>query len=66
MPPARIVFDVSLEGSARKVITVRSALVIDNKLDDDVELRLDNSAIHTQGKYISLFYILTFNNYTVL
>ena len=55
MPPTRIVFDVSLEGSARKVISVRSALVIDNKLDDDVQLRLDNSAIHTQGKSINIF-----------
>jgi len=36
------VFDVTLEGSAHKVITVRSGLMMHNKLDDDVEIRLQN------------------------
>ena len=40
MLPARVVFDVAMEGTARKVITVRSALVIDNQLDEPVEISL--------------------------
>ncbi|XP_064629557.1 intermembrane lipid transfer protein VPS13D-like isoform X2 [Lineus longissimus] len=41
LPPARVVFAVNLEGSARKVITVRSALQVVNKLDERVILRLN-------------------------
>ncbi|XP_060085097.1 intermembrane lipid transfer protein VPS13D-like [Ylistrum balloti] len=37
---ARIVFDVHQEGSARKVITVRSALMVINKLDRTVDLKM--------------------------
>lgn len=37
---ARIVFDITLEGTAKKVITVRSALLIQNKLPDKIELKL--------------------------
>lgn len=43
MPQARIVLEVTLEGSARKLITVRSALQIHNKLDHMVEIKLNNS-----------------------
>ena len=41
--PARIVLDVQQEGSARKLITVRSALVLLNKLDSPVELKMENT-----------------------
>ncbi|OWF52509.1 Vacuolar protein sorting-associated protein 13D [Mizuhopecten yessoensis] len=37
---ARIVFDVHQEGSARKVITVRSALMVVNKLDCTIDLKM--------------------------
>lgn len=43
MPLARIVLEVTLEGSARKLITVRSALQIYNKLDYMVEVKLNNA-----------------------
>lgn len=42
MPPARIVFDVALEGSARKLVTVRSALQIFNNLLDKVDVKLES------------------------
>ncbi|XP_073974267.1 vacuolar protein sorting 13D isoform X3 [Rhodnius prolixus] len=42
MPQARIVLEVTLEGSARKLVTVRSALQIANQLDNTVEIKLDN------------------------
>ncbi|KAL9825490.1 intermembrane lipid transfer protein VPS13D-like [Geothlypis trichas] len=42
LPPVRVVFEVSMEGSARKVITVRSALMLKNKLEIPMELRLDS------------------------
>ena len=44
-----IVFDVSLEGAAKKVITVRSDLRITNRLGDDVELMLDKGQIERGG-----------------
>ncbi|KAF9411175.1 hypothetical protein HW555_009948 [Spodoptera exigua] len=40
---ARIVFEVSLEGSARKLVTVRSALQLVNKLPHPVEVRVDHA-----------------------
>ncbi|XP_049867189.1 intermembrane lipid transfer protein Vps13D [Pectinophora gossypiella] len=40
---ARIVFEVSLEGSARKLVTVRSALQLINKLPHPVEVRVDHA-----------------------
>lgn len=40
MQPVRIVFEVTLEEGARKVVTVRSALVMRNKLDVPVEIRM--------------------------
>ncbi|XP_063001312.1 intermembrane lipid transfer protein VPS13D isoform X9 [Elgaria multicarinata webbii] len=42
LPPVRVVFAVTMEGSARKVITVRSALIVKNKLEIPMELRLDS------------------------
>ena len=50
VPPARIVFDVSIEGSARKVVTVRSALLVHNKLNDDIEVKLDSTLPDSSGK----------------
>ena len=48
LPPARVVFQVKLEGSARKLVTIRSALMISNLLPYPVELKLDNSAFEKQ------------------
>lgn len=40
--PTRIVFDVALEGTARKLITIRSALLIINSLPHTVEVKLES------------------------
>ncbi|XP_047110726.1 vacuolar protein sorting-associated protein 13D [Schistocerca piceifrons] len=45
VPEARIVFEVTLEGSAKKLVTVRSALVLSNKLHEAVEVKLENSSL---------------------
>ncbi|XP_058059682.1 intermembrane lipid transfer protein Vps13D [Anopheles bellator] len=42
MPRARIVFGVTMEGSAQKLITVRSALKLVNKLDQPVLVKLEH------------------------
>ncbi|XP_045474860.1 vacuolar protein sorting-associated protein 13D isoform X2 [Harmonia axyridis] len=42
IPPARIIFDITLEGSARKLITVRSAVLAKNKLPETVELKFES------------------------
>ncbi|XP_033365082.1 vacuolar protein sorting-associated protein 13D isoform X2 [Bombus vosnesenskii] len=42
-PKARIVFAVELEGSARKLVTVRSALQISNKLKHTVEIKMEKT-----------------------
>ncbi|XP_054629816.1 intermembrane lipid transfer protein VPS13D isoform X1 [Dunckerocampus dactyliophorus] len=42
LPPVRVVFSITMEGSARKVITVRSALILKNQLDVPMEIRLDS------------------------
>ncbi|XP_017292232.1 vacuolar protein sorting-associated protein 13D isoform X2 [Kryptolebias marmoratus] len=42
LPPVRVVFSITMEGSARKVITVRSALMVKNRLDVLMEVRLDS------------------------
>ncbi|CAG5986542.1 unnamed protein product [Menidia menidia] len=42
LPPVRVVFAITMEGSARKVITVRSALMVKNRLDALMEVRLDS------------------------
>ena len=39
--PARLVFSVKRVGSARKQITVRSALQIHNQLEHKTEIKLD-------------------------
>ncbi|XP_065212498.1 intermembrane lipid transfer protein Vps13D isoform X2 [Planococcus citri] len=49
LPQARIVFDVTMEGSARKLITVRSALLLYNQLQLPVEIKLENTpAAHSR------------------
>ncbi|KAG7472195.1 hypothetical protein MATL_G00106290 [Megalops atlanticus] len=42
LPPVRVVFAITMEGSARKVITVRSALMVKNRLEVPMEIRLDS------------------------
>uniref|UniRef100_A0A8C2JST0 Vacuolar protein sorting 13 homolog D n=1 Tax=Cyprinus carpio TaxID=7962 RepID=A0A8C2JST0_CYPCA len=42
LPPVRVVFSVTMEGSARKVITVQSALTVKNHLEVPMEVRLDS------------------------
>ena len=50
VPAARLIFEVTIEGSARKVITVRSALMIHNQLEDEVEVRLINQTRSSAGQ----------------
>ena len=47
-PSARVVFAVTLQGTARKLVTVRSALMINNRLPDPVEIKME-SAVHRIG-----------------
>lgn len=47
----RIVFAVTMEGSARKVITVRSALVLVNNLEEQIEVRLQKASGQFGGEY---------------
>ncbi|KAL0131079.1 hypothetical protein PUN28_002577 [Cardiocondyla obscurior] len=42
-PKARVVFAVELEGSARKLVTIRSALQVSNKLVHPIELKMEKS-----------------------
>lgn len=46
LPPTRLVLEVSLQGSAQKVVTVRSALMIKNALPEPVELKLENTIVY--------------------
>jgi len=39
------VFDIEHEGSARKVITLRSALMVHNRLDEPIDLKMSNPVI---------------------
>jgi len=57
LPEGRIVFEVTLEGSARKLVTVRSSLVLINQLPETVELKLENTPIHPGGN--KCFYVLS-------
>lgn len=56
LPPVRVVFEVTMEGSARKVITVRSALIVKNKLETPMELRLDSPSAPDSKRCIFLPY----------
>lgn len=48
--PARLVFDVRLDGSARKLVTVRSALVLINRLPDAIDVKLVERSTVNAGK----------------
>jgi hypothetical protein len=39
--PARVVFDIKLENGAQKVVTVKSAVLLRNKTDLPLEIKLD-------------------------
>ena len=53
LPPARVVVEVKLEGSARKLVSIRSALVVRNTLPYDVQLRLVNSPFKVDGTLVT-------------
>lgn len=58
LPPVRVVFSITMEGSARKVITVRSALMVKNRLDVPMEVRLDSpSAPDSKTQFLFFKYI---------
>jgi vacuolar protein sorting-associated protein 13D len=61
MPAARIVFDVNLEGSARKKVTVRSALLMSNKLPVPVDVMLQNTALKLGGSCLSSMIMTVWN-----
>ncbi|KAB0794994.1 hypothetical protein PPYR_11833 [Photinus pyralis] len=50
----RIVFDIALEGSARKLVTVRSGLLIRNKLKENIEIKLENPLRFEQPRSLSM------------
>lgn len=54
LPPTRLVFEVNLEGSAQKLVTVRSALQVKNSLPDPVELKLENTIVYPSCKFSQL------------
>lgn len=58
MPIARIVLEVTLEGSAKKLITVRSALQICNKLDHIVEVKLNNAQFQKSSKLSTIVILI--------
>ncbi|KAG8229492.1 hypothetical protein J437_LFUL010067 [Ladona fulva] len=41
---ARVVFQVTLEGSARKLVTIRSALLMTNRLKEIIELKMERNS----------------------
>lgn len=58
-PQARIIFDVALEGSARKLVTIRSGLLIKNKLSQNLEIKLDSMLPHNSATSCAPSTILT-------
>ena len=60
--PARIVLEVQQEGSARKLIIVRSALVVLNKLDSPIELKMENTDEKGDGYSLKTFHLLHTNH----
>ncbi|XP_013405463.1 vacuolar protein sorting-associated protein 13D-like isoform X2 [Lingula anatina] len=52
LPTARLVFDIKIVGSAKKVITVRSALKVVNRLEDVVEIQVHNMLSNTEKPHI--------------
>lgn len=57
LPPVRVVFSVTMEGSARKVITVQSALMVKNRLEVPMEVRLDSPSAPDSKCLIALFFV---------
>ncbi|XP_077998114.1 intermembrane lipid transfer protein VPS13D-like [Glandiceps talaboti] len=53
-PPARVVFDITLEGSARKVVTVRSSLMVVSRVSVPMELRLVHPSSNLSSERINL------------
>lgn len=53
IPPARVVFAITLEGTARKLVTVRSALTLNNTLPEAVEAKLENTFSYSGSKNIT-------------
>ena len=53
--PARVVFDIKLENGAQKVVTVKSALLLKNKTDLPLEIKLDlpTGTVLLQRYYVS-------------
>lgn len=62
MPHARIVFDVSLKGSAGKLVTVRSALLVVNKLPEIVEIKLESQLPKDTGRFLIICCCCLINN----
>ena len=52
LPFTRLVFEVSLLGSAQKLVRVRSALLLKNCLNDNIELKLENTIVYPSCKHI--------------
>lgn len=50
LPPTRLVLEVGLQGSAQKIVTIRSALMIKNSLPNPVELKLENTIVYPSCK----------------
>lgn len=57
LPPVRVVFSITMVGSARKVITVQSALVVKNRLEVPMEVRLDSPSAPDSECLTSLFFV---------
>lgn len=53
LPRARIVFAVSLEGSAQKLVTVRSALRVINKMDKTMLIKLEHLKVSSHADAIT-------------
>ena len=62
--PARVVFDITLIGTARKLITVRSALMLQNKLDCDMDVKMEKPyntsgmLFHQRNQVATLYFCL--------
>lgn len=53
LPRARIVFAVSLEGSAQKLVTVRSALRVANKTDKTMLIKLEHLKVTSSSEALT-------------
>lgn len=61
-----MVFSITMEGSARKVITVQSALTVKNRLEVPMEVRLDSPSapdskrLQTSARFCCHLYLYSF------